>query len=302
MFAIALDVGGTKISGSIVDESGKIKNSTLVPTQAEKGSKHVIRNILGVIKTLRYGFRKKLEGIGICLPGIVNRKGEVVFGGGSLSCLVGCNLKKEVERVERLPVFIANDADCFALGEAVYGAGKGHDIVVGIIWGTGIGGGIIINKKIVSGSAGKSGEIGHVVVEHEMSEGKRCACGHYGCLEMLASGKNIVRRYKEKKGRIADPNPASIYKSKEAAAKEVIDDSIRYMGLGLSYIVNIIGPDIIVLGGGVSNLPDKVLRRIEKEIRKNALPAMSKKMKLVKSKISDEPAILGAANLVFGDF
>ena len=263
---IAIDFGGTKIEGSIVDKKGKIGATKRVSTEAKKGKDQILKNIIAVINHLKSNFNKNIKGVGISLPGFIDKKGRLVFGGGTLTCLVGVNLKRELERRTKLPVFLENDANCFALAEAVYGAGKNHGIVLGVIWGTGIGGGIIINKHVYSGSFGGAGEFGHMVIDPTIIRGPKCGCGQYACLEMLSSGKNIARLYKKKGGKIKTTHVKAIYESKERASKEVIDDAIHYLGVGLANIVNVLNPDIIVLGGGVSKLPDVVYKKLEREV------------------------------------
>ena len=164
-YAIGIDVGGTKIEGAIVDNNGKIYSSKRIPTQSDKGSNQIIRNIIDVVNSLMNNSNMNIKGIGVSLPGFVDDSGKIVFGGGTLTSMKGVNLKNKLEKKLNLPVFIENDANCFALAEAVYGAGKKSKVVLGIIWGTGIGGGIVINKRVYSGSYGGAGEFGHIVID-----------------------------------------------------------------------------------------------------------------------------------------
>ncbi len=299
MLAIGIDMGGTKIEGAVINDKGKIHASYRVPTEAEKGGKHILNNIAKVVHELKAKKNYKVEGIGISLPGFVDGTGKLVFAGGTLICLQNMNLKKELKKRTRLPIFLANDANCFALAEAVYGAGKKYKMVVGVIWGTGVGGGIVVNKRIYTGAFGGAGEFGHVVIDPTVKKGKRCGCGQFACLEMLTSGKNISRRYREAGGKIPNANPRQIYDSKEGVAKKVMISTIHHLGLGLSILVNILNPDIIVLGGGVSLLPNRVYNQLEGEVRKYALPILYKKLRITRHQISDAAGILGAAAMVF---
>ncbi len=300
MYAIAVDFGGTKMHGAIVDGKGKICADCVFPTEAEKGRMRIIGNLARLIGFLKKKSVKKIRGIGISMPGSTDKKGKVVFGGGTLTSLVGANLKKELEKRAKLPVFIENDANCFALAEAVYGAGKNCSIVLGVVWGTGIGAGLVVNRRIYGGALHQGREFGHMVVDSGIKTGARCGCGQRGCIEMLASGKNIVRRYLESGGKIKDANVRQIYGSKEPAAKKAIDDAIRYLGIGLADMVDVFNPEIIVLGGSVSRLPAPVYSQLRKEVKKYALPALSEKLKLVRYKISADAGIRGAAALVLG--
>ena len=297
-YAIAIDFGGTNIRGAIIDEKGKIHLSRVVSTEANKGKNKVLSNIVEVISLLKEEFKQGITGIGISMPGFIDDSGTVVFGGGTLKFLKGVKLKRLIEKKADLPVLIDNDANCFALAEAVFGAGKKHRIVLGVIWGTGVGGGIVVDKKIYHGSFGGAGEFGHMVMEPD-AKGPRCGCGQSGCLEMMSSGKNISRRYAESDGRIKDANPRQIFDSKEAIAKNVISSAIHYLGVGLANLVNVLNPDIIVLGGGVSNLPSRAYRMLRAEVKRYALPSHTRRLKIVRHGISDDAGLYGAAALVF---
>lgn len=301
-YAIGIDIGGTKIENCIVDDAGKIKISKRIPTEPDKGRKKVIENILSVVRELKSEANRRgmnISGIGISIPGLIDSNGTVVWGGGTLTCLNGFKLKKEVEKISGLTTHVQNDAKCFALAEAIFGAAKKYNISVGIIWGTGIGGGIIIDKRIYSGAIGGAGEFGHMVIDPSVISGDRCGCGQYGCLEMLSSGKNIARRYYLMGGTIKNAGVKEIFNSREEAAVRAINDAIHYLAIGLSTLINVLNPEIIVLGGGVSKLPNSVYRRLERECRKYALPMLAKNLKIVKHEISDSAGILGAAALVF---
>ena len=297
-YAIAIDFGGTNIRGAVIDEKRRIHLSRTVPTEAKKGKARVVSNVLDVIIQLKKGFKRKIEGVGISMPGFIDDSGTIVFGGGTLAFLKGVKLRKIVQEKTGIPAFIENDANCFALAEAVFGAGKKHKVVLGVIWGTGIGGGLVVDRKVYRGSFGGAGEFGHMVVEPD-SMGPKCGCGQRGCLEMMSSGKNISRRYAEGNGRIKDANPRHIFDSKEKIARKVISEAIHYLGLALANLVNVLNPDIIVLGGGVSNLPSRMYRLLGAEVKKYALPSHTKKLRIVKHGISDDAGLFGAAALVF---
>ena len=364
MYSIAIDFGGTKIKGAIVDEKGKIYTTCRIPTESEKGSKRIIANLSKVIKFLSDSFeaelankraaparkiradfealRQKLKlhtdtdffrhielpqlklpkelakvqlkksdmdnvfrafepritGVGISMPGFTDKKGKVIFGGGTLTSLVGINLKKELEERTNFPVFIENDANCFALAEAVHGAGKRHSVVLGVIWGTGIGGGLVINRRIYSGAFKDGLEFGHMVINPTITSGVKCGCGQYGCLEMLASGKNISRRYYELGGKLKNAGAREVYLSREPAAKKAIADAIHYLGIGLADLIDTFNPEVIVLGGSVSRFPNPVYGRLKKEVKKYALPVLTKNLHIVRYKISADEGILGAAEVV----
>ncbi|HII71994.1 TPA: ROK family protein [Candidatus Woesearchaeota archaeon] len=299
MNAIAIDFGGTKIEGSIVTDKGKIIKTVRHPTEAAKGKKTVVDNVVGVIEQLKKDKAgKTVKGVGISMPGLI-KDGVVIWGGGTLTCLDGLKFAALLKKKTGLDTYIENDANCFALAEAVFGAGKNHGVVVGVIWGTGVGGGIVVDKKVFDGAYGGAGEFGHMVMDHNVRSGPACGCGQKACLEMVSSGKNIERIYKERGGKIKGATVPQIYASKEPVARDTIKNAAYFMGLGLSYLVNTLNPDVIVLGGGVSKLPDDVYDVVRASTRHFALKQLTKRLKIVRHKISDSAGTLGAAALVF---
>ncbi|MBW3000032.1 ROK family protein [Candidatus Woesearchaeota archaeon] len=289
-YAIGLDIGGTKIEGILVNEKGTILDECRIQTEAKKGKKTVTSNIKKIIRILKV---KKIVGIGISTAGFVDSKGAYVFSPNMP--LLGVNLKKELEKEFKTQVYVANDANCFALAEAILGAGKNSQVVFGLIWGTGIGGGLVINKKIYSGSIGGASEVGHMVID--ASSKQKCGCGQTGHFESLCSGPNIIKRYKKAGGKKKIRNPKEIFELKDKIAKKIIKETVKYMGVGLANITNAFNPDIIVAGGGVSNL--NLYKEINKELKKRAIPVLGRHVKFVKNKIGDSAGVLGAAMLAF---
>lgn len=288
MYVIGLDIGGTKIEGAVVDSKGKTHLKKRLKTEVHKGKKQVLKNIKSVIEYLLKNSNKRIKRIGVAIPGFADSSGKIVFTGPNIKPLFNINLKKELKSY-KLPLVIENDANCFALAESLYGAGKKHRVVLGIIWGTGVGLGIVINKKIFSGSIGGAGEFGHTILNPETK---------YGTVELLSSGKNIVRIYKNKKGKIKNPSAKDISDSKEKIAKKVINNAVHYLGLGLANLTNLFNPDIIVIGGGISNLPNKFYLQLKKEVKKHAIPALTKNLIITKYKLLHNSGMLGAASLV----
>ncbi len=181
---------------------------------------------------------------------------------------------------------------CFTLAESHFGAGKKYSRVGGIIWGTGIGAGIIDKKNRNRVSV----EIGHLVVRPDTKSEPKDACGSRGCLENFASGKNIVRRYYSRAGKIKNAGIQEIYRSKEKAAKEVLEDAYRCLGIVIAALIAAMEPDIVVVGGGVSNLPEPVHDKIRKYAR-GCLPQNLKRVKIIKSKLGEYSGALGASML-----
>ncbi|MFC1623394.1 ROK family protein, partial [Patescibacteria group bacterium] len=184
----------------------------------------------------------------------------------------------------------------------MYGAGKNGKVVVGVIWGSGIGGGIVIDGKIFSGANSAAGEFGHTVIDASLAEGRKCGCGQSGCWENLASGRAISEIYQASGGEIENAVPTEIYASEEEVAKRVILDALRYMGLGVAGVIGALNPDVIVFGGGVSKLPNGVYERIEKDVRRYSIEELTENLEIVRHQISDSAGVVGVAMLVFEEF
>ncbi len=295
-YAIGIDIGATKIRGIVAGSGGKIFFHREIETKPERKRAEILNDIINVVIFLKKSAEKKnlkLAGVGIGAPGVI-KKGKFIFGGGTLSQFKGFNIANYFKKETGLKTFSDNDAKLFTLAESFFGAGKNYNRVAGIIWGTGIGSGFIDKK------AGKAIpiEIGHLVVEPDIKSEPKCGCGARGCVENLASGRNIVRRYYTKGGRINNAGVREIYFSKEKAAREVLEDAYKYLGMAIAALIRAASPEIVVIGGGASKLPAAAHKKLRKYILKYA-PAATSKLKIVKSKIGNFSGALGAANLVF---
>ena len=207
----------------------------------------------------------------------------------------GINLASYIKKETGLKTFADNDSKLFALAENYFGAGKNYNRVAGIIWGTGIGSGFIDKKN----KTAKQIEIGHLVVEPDMKSEPKDACGARSCVENLASGKNIVRRYYAKGGKIKNAGVYEIYRSKEKIAKEVLEDAYKYLGMAIAILVSVTKPGLVVIGGGVSNLPEPAHTKLKSYIYKYISKSLTRDLKIAKSRIGDFAGALGAAMLVF---
>ena len=297
-YAIALDIGGTKIEGALFNNRfKKIKEKKVYFRKKISASivrmtkKEVLGLICNIISHLKEG--RKIEGIGISIPDVITKEGSIA-GTSKIEALSRFGLAKYLKKKFRCKVIAANDADCFALAEQRLGAGKGCKNIIGIIYGTGIGAGIIIEGKIYAGSTGSSGEFGHNVVD---PSGLRERIGLRGTVESFAAGPNLVKDYINAEGRIKDPDPIKIFYSKERKAKQVMDESLEMFSVGIASLMNILNPEIIVIGGGLSNLP--VYRQLNRWTKKYTVDGLRKYVKIVKNKLGDSAGVYGAAALVF---
>jgi predicted NBD/HSP70 family sugar kinase len=281
---IGIDIGGTKIEGALFDDNFKKIKTIRKPTLTDKSRDVIIENIVSVAKEL-LGSKKIPIGIGM-----FGFKGS--YGRPHTWELVGIDLEKILSKKIGVPVVMDNDAHCFALAESVLGAAKGCRNMVGITLGTGIGGGAIVDGRLLLGRNSAAVHFGHMIID---PSGPRCDCGLKGDFESWCSGVNITRRYIAAGGRIKDPDPKKIFFSKEKIAQKIIAETYEKMAIGFANIINTFNPEIVVVGGGVSNLP--IYAKLNKLVRKYDSIGLGKGVNIVKNKLGDTAAAYGAALL-----
>jgi fructokinase len=257
--AIGLDIGGTKIAGAGFDDNGHDVAKAMVPTPADYDS--FLDACLEVIDQIEQQTGKAAT-IGACAPYADENVNS------NIRCLIGKPLRRDLERILRRPVALANDANCAALAEAMEGAGQGYDSVFGLILGTGVGGGFVMNGRVYAGTHGLMGEIGHLPLPfYEDADGElvECACGQKGCIDKLASGPGLARLYKRMTGKEGDGHKiADLYKAGDADAKRVLDRFYTVIAKAMVTVIHTFDPEIITVSGGLNALPglyDEVPKR-----------------------------------------
>ena len=257
---LGLDYGGTKIEGIVLSEDGGERARARVPTPRfdyDGG----IRAIAGLLARLEAEAGGRIESVGIGVPGSVDRATGRVSMGNS-TWLHGRDLRGDLAAALERPVKIANDANCFALSEAVDGGGAGAQVVFGIILGTGVGGGLVVHGRLVEGVNAIGGEWGHIPLPTPLDDerpGPLCSCGVAGHTEAWLSGPSLAADYARRKGLPVEEGPRSqevvaLAEGGEAAAEETLRRFEDRLGRSLAVIVNVIDPDVIVVGGGLSNV------------------------------------------------
>ena len=267
MYKIGIDLGGTNIAAGIVDEHGKILFKKSVPTGASRKKEEIIDDIAALCRTLASEFGIKFDeinAIGIAVPGGVDEKsGEILFTPNiPFSKINICKILSE--KLDGKRVGVANDANAATLAEVFSGAAKGANNAVMITLGTGVGGGIVINKQIYSGSNGLAAEIGHFVIK---MGGEKCGCGRRGCFEAYGSATALIRMTKAEldkcfmsgeatlmaeSSKISARTAFDAFKQGDAAAARVIEEYTDALANGIASLVNIFQPDVFIIGGGVS--------------------------------------------------
>ena len=283
-YVFGVDVGGTTVKMGLFTVEGELLDKWEIKTRTEDGGKNVLPDIAASIKEVidnKKLAKEDVEGVGIGVPGPVKEDGTVLkcvnLGWGIL------NVEDELEKLVGYPVKAGNDANVAALGEMWQGGGKGHSNLVMVTLGTGVGGGIIVDGKVVAGFNGAGGEIGHITVNNDEIEA--CNCGQYGCLEQYTSATGIVRLAKRKLAKSSEetsireiPNLTAkdvfdAAKAGDAIAIGLVDEVCEILGSTLSNIACVVNPEIIVIGGGVSKAGDILLDNIKKHFVETAFMA-----------------------------
>ena len=294
---LGIDLGGTKIEGVVLKSrnSLSVKYRYRINTQESKGYRQVLLNIKHVVnyleKKVDYNFNK----IGIGTPGTLDPVSKKLKNSNSQS-LNGRKIKEDLSNILNKKISIQNDANCFVLAETLFGSVKDKypktKNVFGIIMGTGVGGGIIIDRKVIYGNQGIGGEWGHSLL---LDDGDDCYCGKKGCVETVISGKALEKFYKKISGKKLKLEDIYAKKDNDSHAKKTIERLINYFGKGLSNVVNILDPDVIVLGGGLSNI-NELYTEGYKELKKYVFNPTFK-TPLLKPKLGDSAGVYGAALL-----
>jgi fructokinase len=286
-----MDLGGTKIEGIVLDEKGNEIFRKRIPTERDKGYPHIIRNITSLYAELAKHTAGKPHTFGIGTPGAISLRTGLLKNSNTV-CMNGKPVKEDLEHAMGRRIAMMNDANCFAMAEAIYGAGKGKDLVFGVIMGTGCGGGIVHKGEVITGLQAIGGEWGHMSIN---PEGPLCYCGTKGCVETYISGGGLTKRWTEQFG-------------ETRSLKDVEQDYLRgdpraveffktvffpNFGRAMANLINILDPDVIVLGGGVSNF---------KAIYTEGVKAVSERVfsdsletPIVKHQIGDSAGVIGAA-------
>jgi glucokinase len=309
---VAIDIGGTKIAGGLVTAGGQIHALRRIPTEAHQGGEDVMRRVnLLVGELIAEG--KRMNGalspaaIGVGTAGWVEPKsGVITFATSALPGWKGMPVKERLQTAHSLPAFVENDAAVMALGEAVFGAGRGRLFVLGLTVGTGIGGGIIIDGQIYHGAHGYAGAMGHIIIDYRST--RQCPCGRYGCMEAYASTPGLVNEFIQAVGREYliqhDLDPAGIgikeiadlAKAGNANAWQVIQHGAEYLGTGIATLLNLFNPDIVVIGGGVANIGAPYFEKVRQVASTHALPTVAETL-ILPAQLGDKANLVGAACL-----
>ncbi len=314
-WVVGVDLGGTNIVvGLIPMEGGEVLGLRNMPTESVRGAKFVVDRMIGLVEqsiaevlSAHGGTREDIAGVGIGSPGPLDRKTGTVINTPNLGWR-NFPLRDLIANAVHLPATLDNDANCATYGEWWQGAGRGTRTLVGLTLGTGIGGGIVLDGQIYHGCSDVAGEIGHMTID---SNGRRCKCGNYGCLEQYASGPAIAVRAIEGieagaesvlvdmvNGRLEDITAATVYEATRQGddyATEVMKDTAKFLGAGVASIINILNPEMVVIAGGVTRAGDTLFEPLRAEVRKRSFRSAQECCRIVSAELPGTAGVVGAA-------
>jgi glucokinase len=308
----AIDLGGTNLRAAIIDEGGKVLSRVQHETpRSAKSPDEMLQALAAAARECQRELTEQavIRAVTVVVPGTVDATNESVVQVPNIPCLDSFPLKKALAKELGWPVVLENDANAAALGEMWQGAARGYSTIVCLTLGTGVGGGIILQGKLWRGADGSAGEVGHTPVDPQGNV--KCKCGSTGCLEMYASATAIVRLTREALPRF----PTSILAGEELSARKVyeagtegdalaIDVLARmgtFLGIGLANLINLLNPEIIVIGGRVANAWPLFADHMRKEVRSRAFSLPAQRVKIVAAECGDDAGLLGAAWLALNE-
>ena len=313
---IGIDIGGTKIAGGLLTTTGRLAESLVVPTMADRGSQASLRQVFHLIECLirQAGGKDRIRGIGICAPGPLNPRTGVVLFPPNLPGWRNVPLGRMVLERFGVPALVENDANAAGLAEVLIGAAAAYRDIFYVTVSTGIGTGIIIDKKIYHGKNGVAGEGGHVVINYHTPY--VCGCGIHGCIESLASGPSMARRARvlleQEHGtpsllrtlaqndlnEVSPKMIADAARRKDPIARRILDDTGFYLGVWLGGIVSLLDPEAIVIGGGVSQIGKPLFDKIRETIPKFTINRdFVASLPILPAKLRKDVGVFGAASL-----
>jgi glucokinase len=314
-FVLGIDIGGTNlVVGSVAEDGSSMVAAASEPTHSEAGATDVVDRLVGLAEraiatTRREAPGAEILGVGVGAPGPLDTKRGIVLLTPNLGW-VNMPLRQLIHDRLDLPAALDNDANCAVLGEWWVGAARGARHAIGITIGTGIGGGLIIDGQLYHGASDVAGEIGHTTID---TEGRRCKCGNYGCLEAYASGPNIALRAVEELeagaesrlralvgGDLQKITAQTVYQAAadgDELALEVVNDTAKFLGVGIGNLLNVFNPEVVVVCGGVTLAGDHLFEPLRREVARRAFKPAVTACRIVPGELAGTAGVYGAAKV-----
>src|SRR5574338_72778 len=311
-YAVGVDLGGTNIKIGIVSAKGKLVKSISIKTEAEDGPKHVISNIIGGIESILAKNKYKIQGVGIGCPGVVSIKKGIVENAPNLPGWKNVKLGPIIKEKIKYKVHLENDANAAAIGELIFGAGKKFDSFIMVTLGTGVGGGIVFNKKIFRGEFGAAGELGHISID---LNGPKCNCGSTGCIEAYAGNSYLKEQIRSELknysnsivweiidndlGKVSPRVIQIASEKKDEYARFVIERMGKQLGAALASLSNLLDISTFIIGGGVAGFGKPLFDSVRLTVAYRVLAPLRSRVLVIPAKLQNEAGIKGASSLVF---
>jgi glucokinase len=302
-----IDIGGTKIALALATPDGSIIEATRFPTRVEEGPHRILERAVSEVGRMLSKTGARLTGVGVGCGGPLDRRGGLILSPPNLPGWDEFPINALVEERLGAPVLLDNDANAAALGEQMHGAGQGFEDLVYLTISTGIGGGVIVRGELVYGVQDGAGEVGHMTV---LPDGPLCGCGARGCLEALCSGTSIARRARERLDAGAASSLSSVGRDEltaqavaaaaregDALASEVWGETIRHLGVGVGNLFNLLAPEAVVIGGGVSTAGGQLFEPLRQEVRGRVRMLPPEKINILQATLGGDSGIHGAVIL-----
>lgn len=307
-YYVGLDVGGSAMKGGVVDDEGKPLAAVSLPTEAQRGQKLGLERMC---ETIRAAVKEsgltmeRISAIGVATPGLMDIPAGIILDPPNLKPWKNVPVRQHIADVFGLPTAFQNDANAAAMGEFWAGAGRRAKSMVLFTLGTGVGGGIIIDGKVLEGRHSHGAELGHIIVQ--MSEARLCGCGRRGCLEAYASATAVVQRAKE--GLAKDDGVSLLHRDRELSARvvfeaadkgdvlasRIVEETAYYLAVGATCMMHTIDPDMIVFGGGMTAAGPAFMERIRHHVRELAFPVPAEKTEVRYAELGIDAGFIGAA-------
>jgi glucokinase len=297
-----IDIGGTKIALALENQAGERIAARRLPTEVGLGPERILENVSRAIEEMLAETNTELTAVGIGCPGPIDIERGLALSPTNLPDWIDFPLVETIKNRFHAPTVLDNDANAAALGEYFYGAGRGFKDILYVTISTGIGGAIICEGNIHHGVGASAGEVGHTIVKHD---GVRCLCGTRGCLETIASGLSIARRMRETLAARNGKNTAKLdeitaetvveaVRSGDETARGIWDETIKYLAIGIGNAITLLAPEAVVIGGGVSEAGELLLKPLREEIGKNVTMLPIEKVEILKASLGSESGVCGA--------
>jgi glucokinase len=316
-YYVGVDLGGTNIKAGVVTENAQVLVKTSMPTEADRGADHIFERICGAVSGLmeECGLRRdEIGGIGVGSPGTLDTRAGVVHFAPNMPLWSNVNVVERVCDGTSIKTVLENDANAAAYGEFWAGAGQGVSSIVMFTLGTGIGGGIIANGRLIHGTTDCAGELGHMVIE---VQGRKCACGNWGCLEAYASADSLARRFREAVAAGGDSVLAEdVRQGRPVDARAVCDAALAgdklahrifwetglYLGVGIVNVMHTINPARVIISGGLIKAGDLLMRPIRETVEKRALPDAQRHCDIMFASLGEDAGFIGGAGCALAAF